>query len=52
MDVYLIIANGLEVHAADELSQLLDKPDALIWVDIGAVYRAGRRGALGGIRVP
>ena len=35
MDVYLISPNGLEVHAADELSQLLDKPDALIWVDIG-----------------
>ena len=34
MDVYLISQNGVEAHSADELSELLDKPDALIWVDI------------------
>ena len=34
MDVYLISEDGVEAHAAGELSELLDKPDALIWVDI------------------
>ena len=35
MDVYLISEDGVEAHSAGELSGLLDKPDALIWVDIG-----------------
>jgi magnesium transporter len=34
MDVYLISHDGVEAHSAGELSELLDKPDALIWVDI------------------
>lgn len=34
MDLYLISEDGVEAHPAEELSQLLDKPDALIWVDI------------------
>jgi hypothetical protein len=52
MDVYLISEDGVEVHSAEDLSELLDKPDALIWVDIPLVHRAGGRGALGGIWVP
>ena len=35
VDVYLISQDGVEAHSAGELSALLDKPDALIWVDIG-----------------
>jgi Mg2+ and Co2+ transporter CorA len=35
VDVYLISQDGVKVHSAGELSALLDKPDALIWVDIG-----------------
>jgi len=34
VDVYLISQDGVEAHSAGELSELLDKPDALIWVDI------------------
>jgi magnesium transporter len=34
MDVYLISEGGVETHSTEELSQLLNKPDALIWVDI------------------
>ena len=35
VDVYLISQDGVEAHSAGELSELLGKPDALIWVDIG-----------------
>jgi magnesium transporter len=34
MNVYLISEDGVERHSAGELEQLIDKPDALIWVDI------------------
>jgi magnesium transporter len=34
VDVYLISEDGVEERSAAELSQLLDKPDVLIWVDI------------------
>jgi Mg2+ and Co2+ transporter CorA len=34
MNVYLISEDGVETHSAGELEQLIDKPDALIWVDI------------------
>jgi Mg2+ and Co2+ transporter CorA len=34
MDVYLISEGGVETHSTEELSQLLNKPDALVWVDI------------------
>ena len=34
MGVYLISEDGVETHSAAELSELLHKPDALIWVDI------------------
>jgi magnesium transporter len=34
MDVYVITPAGLERHENDELKQLLQQPDALIWVDI------------------
>jgi hypothetical protein len=34
MEVYLISEDGVEAHSALELSELLAKPDSLIWVDI------------------
>jgi Mg2+ and Co2+ transporter CorA len=48
MDVYLISEDGVEAHSAGELSELLDKPDALIWVDIPLCIRPDA-GVLSGV---
>jgi hypothetical protein len=34
MDVLLVCDAGLERHEIEELPQLLERPDAVVWVDI------------------
>jgi magnesium transporter len=34
MDVRLVCATGVERHEVEELPQLLERPDAVVWVDI------------------
>ncbi len=48
MDVYSITSAGVERRPADELKLLLDRPDALIWVDL-PICQADEAAVLSGL---